>query len=167
MEMQPKKIFVFDTNVVVQAMQGAIAGNSHPDLTLAFNLLSTALQQHRVCASDKTMAEIAEVNVDLLGKTRMPRSQMVERVHFINHVQRHSKRVEPERLNVRCHDPKDQMFLEAALGASKRFYGLATIITNDRDLLTLKRALELAELPISVVKPLEQSRKLGLLATTP
>lgn len=167
MEMQPKKIFVFDTNVVVQAMQGAITGNSRPDLTLAYNLLSTALQHHYVCASEETMAEIAEVNVDLLGKTRMIESQMVERVRFINYVQGQSKRVEPEQLNVQCDDTKDQMFLEAALGASKRFYGIATIITNDRDLLTLKDALELAELPISVVKPLEQSRKLGLLAATP
>lgn len=166
MDMQPKKIFVFDTNVVVQAMQGAIAGNSHPDLTLAFNLLNTALQQHYVCASDKTMAEIAEVNVDLLGKTRMTRSQMVERVHFINHVQRHSKRVMPERLDVQCRDPKDQMFLEAALGASQRFGKLATIITNDRDLLTLKRALQLTNVPVTVTNPAEQSRKLGLLAPT-
>jgi hypothetical protein len=59
------------------------------------------------------------------------------------------------------------MFLEAAMGASQRFGGLATIVTNDRDLLTLKRALQLTDLPIRVVKPLEQSYKLGLLATAP
>jgi predicted nucleic acid-binding protein len=167
MDIQAKKIFVFDTNVVVHAMQVAIAGSNSADLTLAFNLLTAATQQHHVCASDKTMAEIAEVNVDLLGKTRMTKSQMVQRIHFINHLQRQTKRVDPQRVPIQCRDPKDQMFLEAAMGASQRFGGLATIVTNDRDLLTLKRALQLTGLPIRVATPLEQSHKLGLLATTP
>lgn len=167
MDIQAKKIFVFDTNVVVQAMQVAVAKSDDPELVLAFDLLTAATKQHLVCASNKTMAEIAEVNVDLLGKTRMTKSQMVQRIHFINHLQRQTKRVESPRIAVQCRDPKDQMFLEAAMGASQRFGKLATIVTNDRDLLTLERALQLTGLPIRVDTPLEQSCKLKLLATTP
>ncbi len=138
-----RKAVVIDTNVMIDAMVGWLDRKEQrqheehyralklpfprresfagPQDRRALFLLEHCLERHRVCHSHATMKEFVQIALDLKNRTRMPPTQAMRRIDFINFLEARVTFVEPARSSLRCRDPKDQMFLEAAQGAQARF----------------------------------------------
>lgn len=149
-----RKAVVIDTNVLIDAMVGWLdraeqkrheqfyrAQNlpfpkrhsfAGPHDRRALFLLEQCFERHRVCFTRETMQEFVQIALDLKQRTRMPPTEAMRRIDFINHVEARMTTVEPAPSSLRCRDPKDQMFLAAAQGCHARY-----LISRDADLLSL------------------------------
>ena len=119
MSVEPR--FVFDTNVLVSALffaQGKPA-----------RALRRALRRGTVLVSMPVLEELSEV----LQRDRFDRFlTLEEREEFLRALIAESTLVEPEVAIRECRDPKDDRFLELAVGGGARY-----LVTGDQDLLVL------------------------------
>jgi len=122
---------VFDTNVLVSAL---LLPDSKPR-----HALNRALREGKVLVSFPALAELNEV----LGRKRFRRYVDEEDVRsFLAALTREAEWVDVEERIQACRDPKDDKFLELAVGGRETH-----IVTGDMDLLTLNPFRGIAILP--------------------
>lgn len=132
--------YVLDTNVLVSAL---IFEYSTPGQAFRH-----ALQNGQVLLSLSTLEEIAEV----LGREKFGQYvTAVEREEFLQALVERARLIEPAEQIKICRDPKDDKFLELALGGGANY-----IISGDDDLLELSpfRGIEILR-PGDFLKRLE------------
>lgn len=86
---------------------------------------------------------ILEEYRDVLGRFIKPNTELFARWdHLLANA---TERIEPIPLALRCRDPKDQMFLEGAVGGKARY-----LVSGDKDLLVLKEVRGIPIVSLSV-----------------
>jgi uncharacterized protein len=116
-----RKLFIFDTSVVLQAMLSR--------RSLAFTALQKADNQDIIVVSDATLLELET-------KMYLPKfdkyQSLTSRMAFFKAYRLMALNLEATTEIIACRDPKDDMFLSLAITANAD-----CIVTRDEDLLVL------------------------------
>ena len=116
-----RKLFIFDTSVVLQAMLSR--------RSLAFDALRKADNQGIVVVSDATLLELEEkMYLSKFDKYQSKANRMI----FFRAYSLMALNLKPTVEIIACRDPKDDMFLSLAVTAN-----VDCIVTRDEDLLVL------------------------------
>jgi len=135
-DLQQRPRVVVDTCVLLRAMCDSVYPEHRTSQSaISFNALSMARREHALCFSTATLEEASYIlGTSWCGSRDGPMRPEARQQFVGRYIEPYILMVEPQPVARQCRDAKDQMFVEAAMGA-----GAAYVISADRDLLVLER----------------------------